>query len=66
MSRRFVVLALAGGAALAALLASRRRSLPGDPSRNGGSQERATRLRREFDEARGRLRNDIARAHEQQ
>jgi hypothetical protein len=66
MSRRFVVLALAGGAALAALLASRRRSLPGDPSRNGGSQERAARLLREMDEARERLRNDSARAHEQQ
>lgn len=65
MARRLIVLALAAaGAAAAALLASRRGS-GRDASRNGGSQVRAERLRRELEQARDRLRTDIARAREQ-
>jgi hypothetical protein len=64
MARRLIALALAAAGAAAALYASRRASL-GDPSRNGGSQARAERLRRELDQARERLRADIDRAREQ-
>jgi hypothetical protein len=64
MAGRFLVVALAAAGAAAALYAARRAGLT-DASRNGGSQERAERLRRELDQARERLRTDIARAREQ-
>jgi hypothetical protein len=64
MARRLIVVALAAAGAVAALYAARRAS-PTDPSRNGGSHERAERLRRELDQARERLRTDIDRAREQ-
>lgn len=57
------MLALAAAGAAAALAAARRVTAH-DPARNGGSQERAERLRRELDQARARLRTDIARARE--
>ncbi|MGH3004981.1 MAG: hypothetical protein ACRDOS_03615 [Gaiellaceae bacterium] len=62
MPRRFLVLAL--GAAVAALVASRRRAGVRDPARNGG-RERTDGLRREIEQARERLREDLARAREQ-
>jgi hypothetical protein len=58
MERRLAVLAL-GIAALAAFLASRRRSAV--QGANGG-RERTERLRREIEEARRRLRDDLARS----
>ncbi|HSK15496.1 MAG TPA: hypothetical protein VK915_04950 [Gaiellaceae bacterium] len=61
MVRRLVALGLAA-LGIAALAAARRRPAA-DPARNGGSAERTARLRRELDEARERLRADIARAH---
>jgi hypothetical protein len=64
MARRLIVLALAAAGAAAAFYAARRVALA-DPSRNGGSHERAERLRRELDQAQERLRTDIARAREQ-
>lgn len=64
MARRLIVVALAAAGAVAALYAARRVSLA-DPSRNGGSHVRAERLRRELDQARERLRTDIARTREQ-
>ena len=66
MARRLVVLALAAAAAAAAVTAARRRRPTADPTRNGGSRERAARLQRELEQARERLRADIARAREQQ
>jgi hypothetical protein len=65
MARRLVVLALAAAAAAAALTAARRHRSAADPTRNGGSRERAARLQRELEQARERLRADIARAREQ-
>jgi hypothetical protein len=65
MARRLVVLALAAAAAAAAATAFQRRRSPSDPTRNGGSRERAARLQRELEQARERLRADIARAREQ-
>ena len=65
MARRLVVLALAAAAAAAALTAARRHRSASDPMRNGGSRERAARLERELEQARERLRADIARAREQ-
>ena len=64
MARRLIVVALAAAGAVAALYAARRVSLA-DPSRNGGERGRAARLRRELDQARERLRTDIARTREQ-
>lgn len=64
MARRLIAFALAAAGAAAALYAARR-AVAGDPSRNGGSQARAERLRRELDQARERLRTDIALAREQ-
>jgi len=64
MARRLIVVALAAAGAVAALVAVRRASIT-HLSRNGGSHERAERLRRELDQARERLRTDIARAREQ-
>jgi hypothetical protein len=64
MARRLIVVALAASGAVAALVAARRASMT-HPSRNGGSHERAERLRCELDQARERLRTDIARAREQ-
>lgn len=55
------MLAVATAGAAAALAAARRLAAH-DPSRNGGSQERADRLRRELEQARERLRIDVARA----
>ena len=66
MARRLVVLALAAAAAAAALTAARRHRSASDLTRNGGSRERAARLQRELEQARERLRTDIARAREQQ
>jgi hypothetical protein len=58
VERRLAVLAL-GIAALAAFLASRRRSAA--QGANGG-RERTEQLRREIEEARRRLRDDLARS----
>lgn len=58
------MLAVAAAGAGAAVVAARRAAAH-DPSRNGGSQERAERLRRELDASRQRLRADIARARAQ-
>jgi hypothetical protein len=58
MERRLAVLAL-GIAALAAFLASRRRLAV--QGANGG-RERTEQLRREIEEARRRLRDDLARS----
>jgi hypothetical protein len=58
MDRRLAALAL-GAAVLAAFLASRRRSAA--EGANGG-RERTEQLRREIEEARRRLRDDLARA----
>lgn len=49
-----------GLAVLAAFLASRRRAVP--ESQADGGRERTERLRREIEEARRRLREDLARA----
>ena len=57
--RRVLFLALAAAAA-AVFLASRRRAVGGDPSGNG-ARERTARLRRDLEQARDRLREDIAR-----
>jgi hypothetical protein len=62
MARRLLALGLAA-LGIAALAAARRRASDGEPGRNGGSAERAERLRRDLEEARERLRADIARAH---
>jgi hypothetical protein len=59
--RRLLVLLL--GAAAAALVASRWRTGAADPARNGG-RERTAQLRREIEQARERLREDLARARE--
>jgi hypothetical protein len=59
MRRGFIGIAL-GSAVLAAWLALRRRAGL-DHSANGG-RERTERLRREIEEARRRLRDDLARA----
>jgi hypothetical protein len=56
--RRLLVLAL-GAAAVAAIL-SWRRAPQTDPRRDGG-RERTARLRRELEQARERLREDLAR-----
>jgi len=64
MARRLIVVALAAAGAAAALFAARR-AFATDPSRNGGSHARAERLLRELDQARERLRTDLARAREQ-
>jgi hypothetical protein len=64
MSRRVLVLVL-GAAAAAAFAAALRRAGRGDPTRNGG-RERTERLRREIEQARERLRDDLARTREQQ
>jgi hypothetical protein len=64
MARRILLVALSG-AAVALLVASRRRGRVGDPETNGGAAERTERLRREVDEARERLREDLARAREE-
>lgn len=58
------MLALAAAGAVAAVAAARRAAAH-DASRNGGSQERVERLRRELDASRERLRADIARARAQ-
>lgn len=58
------MLALAAAGAGAAVVAARRAAAH-DPSGNGGSRERAERLRRELDASRQRLRADIARARAQ-
>jgi hypothetical protein len=57
--RRLLVLFL--GAAAAALVASRRRAGAADPAANGG-RARTEQLRREIEQARERLREDLARA----
>jgi hypothetical protein len=64
MPRRLLVLLL-GVTAGAALAAALRRAGRGDPARNGG-RERTEQLRREIEQARERLRDDLARAREQQ
>jgi hypothetical protein len=61
VSRRLLVLALAAAAA-AFLVGKRRRA--GDPTRDG-HRERSARLRRELEEARERLREDLARTRGQ-
>jgi hypothetical protein len=58
MGRRLAVLAL-GATVLAAFLASRRRSADHGAD---GARERTEQLRREIEEARRRLRDDLARA----
>jgi hypothetical protein len=64
MSTRLLLLALGATAAAAAATALRRAGR-GDPARNGG-RERTERLRREIEQARARLRDDLARTREQQ
>jgi hypothetical protein len=65
VARRLFALALGAGA-VAAVLAARRRSGAGDGSRNGASQHRAERLRREVELAREQLRADVERARDEQ
>jgi hypothetical protein len=60
--RRLFLLAL--GVAAAAVVFSRRRARAGDPARNGG-RARTERLRRELEQARERLREDLARSRGQ-
>jgi hypothetical protein len=64
MAGRLIVLGLAAAAGLA-YVAGRRRRLASEAAQNGGSQARVARLRREIEQARERLREDIARAREQ-
>jgi hypothetical protein len=63
---RLLVLALgAAVAAAAGLVAFRRRAGRGDAASNGG-RERTEQLRREIEQARERLREDLARARGQE
>ena len=62
MAKLFLGLAL-GAAAAGALLAARRRAGRGDPAKNGG-RERTEQLRREIEQARERLRENLTRARE--
>ena len=58
MTTRLLVLAL-GAAAAGAFVAARRRASRGDSTRNGG-RERTEQLRREIEQARRRLREDLS------
>jgi hypothetical protein len=59
MDRRLLVLAV-GAAAAGAFVAARRQASRGDSTRNGG-RERTVQLRREIEQARRRLREDLSR-----
>jgi hypothetical protein len=63
VAKRLLVLAL-GTAAGAAIVMIRRRGRDGDPTRNGG-RARTDRLRRELEQARQRLREELARTRGQ-
>jgi hypothetical protein len=60
MTTRLLVLAV-GAAAAGAFVAARRRTSRGDSTRDGG-RERTVQLRREIEQARRRLREDLSRA----